>query len=166
MATSGDKVLIGGGPMIFTFYKARGPGGGQKAWLKTTSSTWPRSLEAKAKAKGRAACCLPSDVVLADAFFPDANTPPTAVDRCDPRRLDGTSTSARIPLQALPGALADCINRDLERARWGVFEFDNSPRHNGVAHTRRAERHGLLTRSSAVVTPVAAVRRSGVWPGK
>ncbi len=66
-----DSLLLGGG-MIFTFYKAQG--------LKVGSSLaegdkldLARSLIEKAKAKG-VSLLIPTDVVIADKFAPDANS--------------------------------------------------------------------------------------------
>ena len=66
-----DKVLIGGG-MIFTFYKARGLSVG-KSLVEEDKLELAKELEAKAKAKG-VQLLLPTDVVLADNFAPDANS--------------------------------------------------------------------------------------------
>lgn len=66
-----DILLLGGG-MIFTFYKAQGlsVGGSLVEEDKLDLAT---SLLAKAKAKG-VSLLLPSDVVIADKFAPDANS--------------------------------------------------------------------------------------------
>jgi len=65
-----DKLIIGGG-MIFTFYKARGLKIGASL-VEDEFLDLARSLEAKAKAKG-VQLLLPTDVVVADKFAPDAN---------------------------------------------------------------------------------------------
>ena len=66
-----DKIMIGGG-MIFTFYKARGLDVG-KSLVEEDKLELAKDLEAKAKAKG-VELLLPTDVVLADEFSPDANS--------------------------------------------------------------------------------------------
>ena len=72
-----DKVLIGGG-MIFTFYKARGLSVG-KSLVEEDKLELAKELEAKAKAKG-VQLLLPTDVVLADNFAPDANSQVASID--------------------------------------------------------------------------------------
>ena len=71
-----DKVLIGGG-MIFTFYKARGLNVG-KSLVEEDKLSLAKELEAKAKSKG-VQLLLPSDVVVADNFAPDANSQITSI---------------------------------------------------------------------------------------
>ncbi|MBM5789364.1 MAG: phosphoglycerate kinase, partial [Cyanobacteria bacterium M_DeepCast_200m_mx_001] len=66
-----DKILVGGG-MIFTFYKARGLAVG-KSLVEEDKLELAKELEAKAAAKG-VQFLLPTDVVLADNFAPDANS--------------------------------------------------------------------------------------------
>ncbi|NQV11417.1 MAG: phosphoglycerate kinase [Cyanobacteria bacterium] len=125
-----DKVLIGGG-MIFTFYKARGLAVG-KSLVEDDKLDLAKELEAKAKAKG-VQLLLPTDVVLADAFSPDANTLTTAVDAIP----DGWMGLDIGPdsLQAFQEALADC-KTVIWNGPMGVFEFDKfAAGTNGVAHT-------------------------------
>ena len=127
-----DKVLIGGG-MIFTFYKARGLAVG-KSLVEDDKLDLAKELEAKAKAKAKGVqLLLPSDVVLADAFSPDANTLTTAVDAIP----DGWMGLDIGPdsLQAFQEALADC-KTVIWNGPMGVFEFDKfAAGTNGVAHT-------------------------------
>ncbi|KAH9620702.1 hypothetical protein KSS87_010134 [Heliosperma pusillum] len=66
-----DKLLLGGG-MIFTFYKAQGLSVGSSL-VEEDKLELATTLLAKAKAKG-VDLLLPSDVVIADKFAPDANT--------------------------------------------------------------------------------------------
>ncbi|MBC1259868.1 phosphoglycerate kinase [Synechococcus sp. BSF8S] len=125
-----DKVLIGGG-MIFTFYKARGLAVG-KSLVEEDKLELARELEAKAKAKG-VQLLLPSDVVLADAFSPDANTLTTSVNVIP----DGWMGLDIGPdsLKAFQEALADC-KTVIWNGPMGVFEFDKfAAGTNGVAHT-------------------------------
>ncbi|WP_094556105.1 phosphoglycerate kinase [Synechococcus sp. 1G10] len=125
-----DKVLIGGG-MIFTFYKARGLAVG-KSLVEEDKLELARELEAKAKAKG-VQLLLPTDVVLADAFSPDANTLTTSVTEIP----DGWMGLDIGPdsLKAFQAALADC-KTVIWNGPMGVFEFDKfAAGTNGVAHT-------------------------------
>jgi phosphoglycerate kinase len=81
-----DKLLIGGG-MVFTFYKARGLSVG-KSLVEEDKLELAKSLEVKAKEKG-VELLLPTDVVVADNFAPDANAQTVSVEAI-PRWLDGT----------------------------------------------------------------------------
>ncbi|CAM9724344.1 unnamed protein product [Chrysoparadoxa australica] len=74
-----DKLVIGGG-MVFTFLKARGLAVGSSL-VEEDQLELAKKLEGIAKEKG-VEFILPSDVVVADAFSPDANTqvvPATAI---------------------------------------------------------------------------------------
>lgn len=66
-----DILLLGGG-MIFTFYKAQGLSVGSSL-VEEDKLELATSLMAKAKAKG-VSLLLPTDVVIADKFAPDANS--------------------------------------------------------------------------------------------
>lgn len=66
-----DILLLGGG-MIFTFYKAQGLSVGSSL-VEEDKLDLATSLIEKAKAKG-VSLLLPSDVVIADKFAPDANS--------------------------------------------------------------------------------------------
>lgn len=66
-----DFLLLGGG-MIFTFYKAQGLSVGSSL-VEEDKLGLATSLLEKAKAKG-VSLLLPSDVVIADKFAPDANS--------------------------------------------------------------------------------------------
>lgn len=66
-----DILLLGGG-MIFTFYKAQGLSVGSSL-VEEDKLELATSLLEKAKAKG-VSLLLPSDVVIADKFAPDANS--------------------------------------------------------------------------------------------
>lgn len=66
-----DILLLGGG-MIFTFYKAQGISVGSSL-VEEDKLDLATSLLAKAKEKG-VSLLLPSDVVIADKFAPDANS--------------------------------------------------------------------------------------------
>lgn len=66
-----DLLLLGGG-MIFTFYKAQGLAVGSSL-VEADKLDLATSLLEKAKAKG-VSLLLPSDVVIADKFAADANS--------------------------------------------------------------------------------------------
>lgn len=66
-----DYLILGGG-MIFTFYKAQGISVGSSL-VEEDKLDLATSLIAKAKAKG-VSLLLPTDVVIADKFAPDANS--------------------------------------------------------------------------------------------
>ena len=113
-----DKVLIGGG-MIFTFYKARGLAVG-KSLVEEDKLELAKELEAKAAAKG-VQLLLPSDVVLADNFAPDANSQTVGINAIP----DGWMGLDIGPdsLKAFQEALADC-QTVIWNGPMGVFEFD------------------------------------------
>ncbi len=113
-----NKLLIGGG-MIFTFYKARGLSVG-KSLVEDDFLDLAKSLEAKAKAKG-VELLLPTDVVVADNFAPDANTRTVSVESIPDgwMGLDIGPDSVKVFQQAL----ADCKSV-IWNGPMGVFEFD------------------------------------------
>ncbi|MFG3819143.1 phosphoglycerate kinase [Limnothrix redekei] len=113
-----DKLFIGGG-MIFTFYKARGLAVG-KSLVEDDKLDLARALEAKAKDKG-VELLLPTDVVLADNFAPDANSQTVSVDAIP----DGWMGLDIGPdsVQAFQAALETCQSV-IWNGPMGVFEFD------------------------------------------
>ncbi|MGK7878041.1 MAG: phosphoglycerate kinase [Xenococcaceae cyanobacterium] len=113
-----DKLLIGGG-MIFTFYKARGLSVG-KSLVEEDKLELAKSLEAKAKEKG-VDLLLPTDVVVADNFAPDANSQTLSVDNIP----DGWMGLDIGPdsVKTFQEALSDC-KAILWNGPMGVFEFD------------------------------------------
>jgi phosphoglycerate kinase len=125
-----DKVLIGGG-MIFTFYKARGLSVG-KSLVEEDKLELAKQLEAKAAARG-VQLLLPTDVVLADNFAPDANSQTVAIDAIP----DGWMGLDIGPdsIKAFQAALADC-QTVIWNGPMGVFEFDRfAAGTNAIAHT-------------------------------
>jgi phosphoglycerate kinase len=125
-----DKILIGGG-MIFTFYKARGLAVG-KSLVEEDKLELAKELEAKAAAKG-VQFLLPTDVVLADNFAPDANSQIAKVEEIP----DGWMGLDIGPdsLKVFQEALADC-QTVIWNGPMGVFEFDKfAAGTNGIAHT-------------------------------
>ncbi|MGB0564188.1 MAG: phosphoglycerate kinase [Spirulinaceae cyanobacterium] len=113
-----DKLLIGGG-MIFTFYKARGLSVG-KSLVEEDKLELAKELEAKAKEKG-VELLLPTDVVVADNFAPDANAQTVSVEAI-PEGWMGLDIGPDA-VKTFQGALADC-KCVIWNGPMGVFEFD------------------------------------------
>ncbi|MGK7952785.1 MAG: phosphoglycerate kinase [Xenococcaceae cyanobacterium] len=113
-----DKLLIGGG-MIFTFYKARGLSVG-KSLVEEDKLELAKSLEAKAKELG-VELLLPTDVVVADNFAPDANAKTVSINEIPDgwMGLDIGPDSVKV----FQDALADC-KAVIWNGPMGVFEFD------------------------------------------
>ncbi|XGV94873.1 MAG: phosphoglycerate kinase [Leptolyngbya sp. BL-A-14] len=113
-----DKLLIGGG-MIFTFYKARGLNVG-KSLVEEDKLELAKALEAKAKEKG-VDLLLPTDVVLADNFAPDANAQTVSVESIPDgwMGLDIGPDSVKVFQDALSTCKSVIWNGPM-----GVFEFD------------------------------------------
>ena len=152
-----DKVLIGGG-MIFTFYKARGLAVG-KSLVEEDKLELAKELEAKAKAKG-VQLLLPTDVVLADNFAPDANSQIVSIDAIP----DGWMGLDIGPdsIKAFEAALADC-KTVIWNGPMGVFEFDKfAAGTDAIAHTLA----GLTATGTTTIIgggdSVAAVEKVGV----
>ncbi|MEM6614167.1 MAG: phosphoglycerate kinase [Cyanobacteria bacterium P01_C01_bin.72] len=150
-----DKLLIGGG-MIFTFYKARGLSVG-KSLVEEDKLELAKSLEAKAKEQG-VQLLLPTDVVVADNFAPDANAKTVSINEIPDgwMGLDIGSDSIKV----FQDALADC-NAVIWNGPMGVFEFDK------FAAGTEAIAHTLAGKSDAVTIigggdSVAAVEKVGV----
>ena len=150
-----DKLLIGGG-MIFTFYKARGLSVGNSL-VEEDKLELAKSLEAKAKEQG-VELLLPTDVVVADNFAPDANAKTVSINDIPDgwMGLDIGSDSIKV----FQDALADC-NAVIWNGPMGVFEFDK------FAAGTEAIAHTLAGKSDAVTIigggdSVAAVEKVGV----
>ena len=125
-----DKLFLGGG-MIFTFYKARGLNVG-KSLVEEDKLELARALEAKAKEKG-VELLLPTDVVVADSFSPDANSQIVDINQIP----DGWMGLDIGPdsLKVFQAALADC-KTVIWNGPMGVFEFDKfAAGTEGIAHT-------------------------------
>ncbi|CAN1212529.1 phosphoglycerate kinase [Tumidithrix helvetica PCC 7403] len=152
-----DKLLIGGG-MIFTFYKARGLAVG-KSLVEEDKLELAKSLEEIAKQKG-VQLLLPTDVVVADNFAPDANSQTVSIDNIP----DGWMGLDIGPdsLKVFQEALADC-KTVIWNGPMGVFEFDKfAAGTDGIAHTLSG-----LTGSGTITIigggdSVAAVEKVGV----
>ena len=113
-----DKVLIGGG-MVFTFYKARGLSVGNSL-VEEDKLALARELEEKAKNKG-VQLLLPTDVLLADKFSPDASSQVASIDSIQEgwMGLDIGPDSINVFQQALNDCKTIIWNGPM-----GVFEFD------------------------------------------
>lgn len=125
-----DKLIIGGG-MIFTFYKARGLSVG-KSLVEEDKLELAKALEAKAKERG-VALLLPTDIVSADKFAPDANATTVSIENipADGMGLDIGPDSIKV----FQEALADC-KTVIWNGPMGVFEFDKfAAGTEAIAHT-------------------------------
>lgn len=125
-----DKLIIGGG-MIFTFYKARGLDVG-KSLVEEDKLELARTLEAQAKEKG-VTFLLPTDIVSADKFAPDANATTVSIENipADGMGLDIGPDSVKV----FQEALADC-KTVIWNGPMGVFEFDKfAVGTEAIAHT-------------------------------
>merc|ERR1711985_129367 len=113
-----DKIIIGGG-MIFTFYVARGLAVGGSL-VEEDKVELAKELEKKAAEKG-VEFLLPSDVVVADKFAPDAATQTVSIDAIP----DGWMGLDIGPdsLKQFQNALSDC-QTVVWNGPMGVFEFD------------------------------------------
>lgn len=152
-----DKLLIGGG-MIFTFYKARGLSVG-KSLVEEDKLELAKSLEAKAKEKG-VALLLPTDVVVADAFSPDANAQTVSIDNIPDgwMGLDIGPDSVKV----FQEALADC-KAVIWNGPMGVFEFDKfAVGTEAIAHSLAALTGKGATTIIGGGDSVAAVEKVGV----
>jgi len=152
-----DKLLIGGG-MIFTFYKARGLSVG-KSLVEDDKLELAKTLEAKAKEKG-VALLLPTDVVVADNFAPDANDQTVSIEAIPDgwMGLDIGPDSVKV----FQDALADCKSV-IWNGPMGVFEFDKF----AVGTEAIANSMAGLTKNGATTIigggdSVAAVEKVGV----
>jgi phosphoglycerate kinase len=125
-----DKLIIGGG-MIFTFYKARGLNVG-KSLVEEDKLELAKSLEAKAKERG-VALLLPTDVVVADKFAPDANSQTVSIENIPDgwMGLDIGPDSVKLFQDALADTKTVIWNGPM-----GVFEFDKfAVGTEAIAHT-------------------------------
>tara|TARA_Y100001970_G_scaffold166655_1_gene203876 strand:+ start:3639 stop:4847 length:1209 start_codon:yes stop_codon:yes gene_type:complete len=153
-----DKIIIGGG-MIFTFYKARGLDVGNSL-VEEDKLELAKNLEAKAKTKG-VELLLPTDVVLASEFSPEAESKIAQIDSIsgDWMGLDiGPQT-----IKVFQNALAEC-KTIIWNGPMGVFEFDKFAEGTNAIATTLAD----LSSFSEVCTiigggdSVAAVEKAGL----
>ncbi|MEO0801665.1 MAG: phosphoglycerate kinase [Cyanobacteria bacterium J06642_2] len=152
-----DKLFIGGG-MIFTFYKARGLSVG-KSLVEEDKLELAKTLEAKAKEKG-VDLLLPTDVVVADNFAPDANAQTVSIEAIPDgwMGLDIGPDSVKVFQEALSSCKSAIWNGPM-----GVFEFDKF----AVGTEAIARTLAGLTQQGAITIigggdSVAAVEKVGV----
>ncbi|WP_026101118.1 phosphoglycerate kinase [Synechococcus sp. PCC 7336] len=152
-----DKLIVGGG-MIFTFYKARGLSVG-KSLVEEDKLELAQALEAKAKERG-VELLLPTDVVVADNFAPDANAKTVSVDAIPAgwMGLDIGPDAVKTFQAALEGCGIVIWNGPM-----GVFEFDRFAKGTEAIATSLAN----LTETGTVTIigggdSVAAVEKVGV----
>ena len=152
-----DKLLIGGG-MVFTFYQARCLGVG-KSLVEADKLDLAKSLEAKAKDKG-VELLLPTDVVVADNFAPDANAQTVSVEAIPDgwMGLDIGPDSVKV----FQAALKQCKSA-IWNGPMGVFEFDKfAAGTEAIAHTlAELTPQGVMTIIGGGDS-VAAVEKVGV----
>ncbi|MDC0834897.1 phosphoglycerate kinase [Leptolyngbya valderiana BDU 20041] len=152
-----DKLFIGGG-MIFTFFKARGLSVG-KSLVEEDKLELAKALEAKAKERG-VELLLPTDVIVADNFAPDANDRTVAVDAIP----DGWMGLDIGPdsVKTFQDALADCKSV-IWNGPMGVFEFEKFAKGTEAIARTLAELTGQGT--TTIIgggDSVAAVEKVGV----
>jgi len=125
-----DVLLLGGG-MIFTFYKARGLNVG-KSLVEEDKLDLARALEKKAADRG-VKFLLPTDVVVADNFKPDANSQIVSINDIPDgwMGLDIGPDSIKVFQEALSECKSAIWNGPM-----GVFEFDKfAVGTEAIAHT-------------------------------
>lgn len=152
-----DKLIIGGG-MIFTFYKARGLKVGSSL-VEDDKLELAKTLEAKAKEKG-VQLLLPTDVVVADKFAPDANSQTVSIDNIPDgwMGLDIGPDSIKL----FQDALAD-VKTVIWNGPMGVFEFDKfAAGTEAIAHTLAELTGKGATTIIGGGDSVAAVEKVGV----
>ncbi|CAL4908883.1 unnamed protein product [Urochloa decumbens] len=152
-----DILLLGGG-MIFTFYKAQGLSVGASL-VEEDKLELATSLLAKAKEKG-VSLMLPTDVVIADKFAPDANsqTVPASAIPDGWMGLDIGPDSV-----ALFNAALDTTQTVIWNGPMGVFEFDKFAVGTEAVAKKLAELSGKgVTTIIGGGDSVAAVEKVGV----
>ena len=153
-----DKIIIGGG-MIFTFYKARGLNVG-KSLVEDDKLELAKDLEEKAKSKG-VELLLPSDVVLANEFSPNADSKISSIDSISGEWMGLDIGPESIKL--FQNALSNC-KTVIWNGPMGVFEFDKFANGTNAIANTLAE----LSTTSNVCTiigggdSVAAVEKAGL----
>lgn len=152
-----DKLLIGGG-MIFTFYKARGLSVG-KSLVEEDKLELAKTLEVKAKEKG-VELLLPTDVVVADNFAPDANAQTVSIEAIPDgwMGLDIGPDAVKVFQEALKQCKSAIWNGPM-----GVFEFDKfATGTEAIAHTLAELTPTGVTTIIGGGDSVAAVEKVGV----
>jgi phosphoglycerate kinase len=113
-----EKIIIGGG-MVFTFLKAKGYEVGTSLVEDDYVET-AKEVMAKAEKLGKQ-ILLPSDIIVADKFAPDAQTQIVAADAI-PAGWMGLDNGPQSTLEQ-KAALADC-RTVIMNGPMGVFEFE------------------------------------------
>merc|ERR1712127_260250 len=113
-----DKIIIGGG-MVFTFLKAKGLSVGTSLVEDDFVDT-AKDVLAKAEKAGKE-IILPSDIIVADAFSPDAETQVVAADAI-PDGWMGLDNGPDATAEQR-AALSDC-KTVIMNGPMGVFEFE------------------------------------------
>lgn len=150
-----DKLLLGGG-MIFTFYKARGLSVG-KSLVEDDKIELAKSLEAKAKEKG-VAMLLPTDVIVADKFDPNANTQTVSVEAI-PDGWMGLDIGPDA-VKVFQDALGDC-KTVIWNGPMGVFEMEKFAKGTeGIARTLADKKDSITIIGGG--DSVAAVEQLGL----
>ncbi|KAG7600717.1 Phosphoglycerate kinase [Arabidopsis suecica] len=152
-----DILLLGGG-MIFTFYKAQGLSVGSSL-VEEDKLELATSLLAKAKARG-VSLLLPTDVVIADKFAPDANSKivPASAIPDGWMGLDIGPDSVKTFNEAL-----DTTQTVIWNGPMGVFEFEKFAQGTEAVANKLAElsKKGVTTIIGGGDS-VAAVEKVGV----
>ena len=149
-----DTLIIGGG-MAHTFDAAKGYGIG-KSICEPDKYELALELLKKAEAKG-VKVVLPVDLVIADAFAPDANTRIVDVDKVDPEweALDSGPKTSLLYAEAIKDAKTIVWNGPM-----GVFEMD--------AFAKGTEAVAQAVASSSAVSivgggdSIAALKKTGL----
>jgi phosphoglycerate kinase len=152
-----DKLFIGGG-MVFTFLKARGLSVGSSL-VEDDKIELAQQLEKIAASKG-VKIILPSEVIVADKFAPDANTQVVSVDAI-PDGWMGLDSGPAATAEA-QAELADC-KTVIWNGPMGVFEFEAFSRGTFAVAETLAE----LTKTGCITIigggdSVAAVEKAGL----
>lgn len=151
-------VLILGGAMIFTFYKAKGWSVG-KSMVEDAHISMAKDLVKKAADKG-VKLLLPTDVVVADKYDADAQTKTVAADKIpdDWMGLDIGPDS----LKAFQAELQHCRSV-LWNGPMGVFEMEAFAKGTfGIAHTLADLSNKGCTTIIGGGDSVSAVEKAGV----
>ncbi|KAJ6317947.1 hypothetical protein OIU76_013486 [Salix suchowensis] len=150
-----DILLLGGG-MIFTFYKAQGLAVGSSL-VEEDKLDLATTLLEKAKAKG-VSLLLPSDVIIADKFAPDANskTVPASAIPDGWMGLDIGPESVKTFNEALGTTQTVIWNGPM-----GVFEFDKFATGTEAHYDTSLEAH-RHTNIWAIAKKLAEISGKGV----
>jgi phosphoglycerate kinase len=151
-------ILILGGGMIFTFYKAQGKAVG-KSLVEEDKLELATSLIETAKAKG-VSLLLPTDVVVADKFAPDAESKIVSADAIPDgwMGLDVGPDSIKTFSDAL-----DTTKTVIWNGPMGVFEFEKFAAGTDAIAKQLAELTGKgVTTIIGGGDSVAAVEKAGL----